>query len=522
MGSGIILLISPQTDELFNSKSLALLMPINAIAGTAIQTDWSGGDGFPGPVTNWNDLFYTDTDIECYLNPSNLIIERTFRQPPLEHIVDALFDTAFDVYSADVDGDGDMDILGAAYLDSDITWWENDDGSGTSWTEHTVDDSFSGAMSVYAANIDGDTNMDVLGAAMHDDDITWWKNTNGLGTSWTEYTIDGDFDGARSVYSADINGDGDMDVLGAAISADDITWWENDDGSGTSWTERTVDVDFDGAVSVFSSDIDGDGDMDILGAASESDDITWWENVDGIGGSWMKHTIEGDFDAAKSVCSADINGDAWMDVLGAAAIANDITWWDLTEYLPEGSLLSSILYIDESPDWQSIDWTCTEPSGTAVAFQVRASISAANMGTWSAILSNPCNLDGILSDGDNYFQYRVILNSTNSFLTSVLHEVTVIWNPVGIEGGSGVELYSLYGACPNPALGHATLVFSLPVDSWAELTVYDLTGRMVYSVSDDYEPGVHEVLLNDLACGMYLIRMKSEEFTATRQFVVIE
>ncbi len=38
---------------------------------------------------------------------------------------------------------------------------------------------------------------------------------------FTEHTIAGDFYGAWSVYAADIDGDGDMDVLGAAYEADD-------------------------------------------------------------------------------------------------------------------------------------------------------------------------------------------------------------------------------------------------------------------------------------------------------------
>ena len=40
---------------------------------------------------------------------------------------------------------------------------------------------------------------------------------------FTEHTIAGDFDGAFSVYVADVDGDGDTDVLGAAFEADDIT-----------------------------------------------------------------------------------------------------------------------------------------------------------------------------------------------------------------------------------------------------------------------------------------------------------
>jgi hypothetical protein len=43
-----------------------------------------------------------------------------------------------------------------------------------------------------------------------------------------EHTITDTFDGAWSVHAVDLDGDGDTDVLGAATLADDLTWWEND------------------------------------------------------------------------------------------------------------------------------------------------------------------------------------------------------------------------------------------------------------------------------------------------------
>jgi len=173
-------------------------------ADSAIQTDWSGGPGVLGPVIDWGNEFHMDTDM-CYSNPSELVLLLI-----LEHTVDEDFGDAVSVYSADVNGDGYMDVLGAARSADDITWWENVGGSGTSWTEHTVDGTFNGAHSVYSADINGDGNLDVLGAAGIADDITWWENVGGSGTSWTEHTVDGDFDWAASVYSADINGDGYM------------------------------------------------------------------------------------------------------------------------------------------------------------------------------------------------------------------------------------------------------------------------------------------------------------------------
>ena len=82
--------------------------------------------------------------------------------------------------------------------------------------------------------------------------------------------------------AADVDGDGDTDVLGAAHWADDVVWWENTAGDGTAWTEHTVDDDLDGPYSIFTADVDGDGDTDVLGAV-DAEGIYWWENVAGDG-----------------------------------------------------------------------------------------------------------------------------------------------------------------------------------------------------------------------------------------------
>jgi len=522
-----------------------LLIPL-VHADSAVQTDWSGGPGVWGPVIEWSDQFYFDTDVEWGSTPGDVALQLVITEQTVdwpfdgaasvysedidgdgdmdvlgaapgadditwwenldglgtswaEHIVDGEFNGANSVYSEDMDNDGDMDVLGAAYYADDITWWENNDGSGTSWTEHTINGNFDLAFSVYSEDVDGDGDMDVLGAAPGADDITWWENLDGSGTSWTEHTIDGDFDSARSVYSEDVDGDGDMDVLGAAPGADDITWWENLDGSGMSWAEHTVDGEFDGAVSVYSEDIDGDGDMDVLGAATgadesttwwenldglgtswaehivdgdlngavsvysadidsdgdmdvlgaayDDDDITWWENNNGSGTSWTKHTIDGNFDQAYSVYSEDINGDGDMDVLGAASTADIITWWDLT---PTGRLESSILDTQIDPDWDYFEWNSQTPPETSVSFQIRASDDHTSMGAWSDTLSIPCLLQGILTDGAQYVQYRVILETSDPDTTPVLFDLTLTWDPMGIEGGDDPAILALLPFSPNP------------------------------------------------------------------------
>jgi hypothetical protein len=238
------------------------------------------------------------------------------------HLIGGNFEGAYSVYAIDLDGDGDVDVLGAAYLADDITWWEND--GSENFTQHTIADNFDGAYSVYAIDLDGDEDIDVLGMAFYAGDITWWENDGNQ--NFTEHTIADNFDGASSVYAIDLDGDEDFDVLGAAFNADDITWWEND--GSENFTQHTIADNFDGANSVYAIDLDGDLDIDVLGSAQAAQDIIWWENDGGSPPNFTEHMIIGNFHLVQSVYAIDLDGDEHIDVLGAAAgIANDIAWW---------------------------------------------------------------------------------------------------------------------------------------------------------------------------------------------------
>lgn len=248
-----------------------------------------------------------------------------------EHTIEDNFAAARYVYATDVDGDGDVDVVGAAAGANDIAWWEND-GSGN-FTGRNIDPLFYGAWSVYATDVDGDTHVDVLGAAYTDDEITWWENDGTPGDGgWVAHVITDTFDGVNSVYATDVDGDTDVDILGAAMVASDITWWEND--GSQNFTAHTIEGDFAGATLVYATDVDGDGDVDVLGAAYSAGDIIWWENepsgnpppADPI--SWTPHTIRDDFTWAECVYTADVDSDGDVDILGASSGLNDITWWE--------------------------------------------------------------------------------------------------------------------------------------------------------------------------------------------------
>ncbi len=163
-----------------------------------------------------------------------------------------------------MDGDGDMDIVSASYNDDTIAWYENNNGDASSWTATDIATNANGAQSVYAADMDGDGDMDIVSASHLDDAIAWYENNNGDASSWTATDIATSADGAFSVFAADMDGDGDMDILSASYLDDTIAWYENNNGDASSWTATDIATSADSAQSVYAADMDGDGDMDIV------------------------------------------------------------------------------------------------------------------------------------------------------------------------------------------------------------------------------------------------------------------
>jgi FG-GAP-like repeat len=83
------------------------------------------------------------------------------------------------VYAADLDGDGDLDVLTASYWDSTIAWYENTGGGGFG-SKQVITNSASHASTVYADDVDSDGDMDVMSASMIDSGPNhWFENAGG-------------------------------------------------------------------------------------------------------------------------------------------------------------------------------------------------------------------------------------------------------------------------------------------------------------------------------------------------------
>ena len=87
----------------------------------------------------------------------------------------------------------------------------------------------------------------------------------------------------QSIHAADVDGDGDIDVLSASFD-DKVAWYENE-GAGASWTAWPITTEAPGAVAVHAAGLDADGDDDVLFSSYSDAEIVRHENVSDGGAS---------------------------------------------------------------------------------------------------------------------------------------------------------------------------------------------------------------------------------------------
>jgi len=135
------------------------------------------------------------------------------------------------VYATDLDGDGDMDLIGSIRRRDGLVWWENEKGTATEWTKHIIDSAYHAEQRIDAEDMDGDGDVDILGAAQRINAVLWWENRKGNATEWARHIVSRDFGDAYYSYAVDMDGDGDLDILSVGEDAKEIAWFESRPGS---------------------------------------------------------------------------------------------------------------------------------------------------------------------------------------------------------------------------------------------------------------------------------------------------
>jgi hypothetical protein len=134
-------------------------------------------------------------------------------------------------YARDLNGDGRLDIIGSAANGSrnGVYWWEQpEDPKSPGWPLHTVvvQDSTNG---LDVADIDKDGDIDIIsGEHLGTKKVAIWENLNSA-SSWVEHVVSKGKESHLGSRVADLDGDGDLDIVSIAwMDFQYLHVWRND------------------------------------------------------------------------------------------------------------------------------------------------------------------------------------------------------------------------------------------------------------------------------------------------------
>lgn len=235
---------------------------------------------------------------------------------------------------ADVDGDGDLDVVYADPPANAIDWLENS-GEGIFGLPRPISLLAAEVTEILAVDLDGDADMDLVVRSNTAPALTTYENL-GSGTFGPRQVVARpatlSFARIRGLAAEDVDGDGDVDLVeGVTYSQGLVTFMAvrlyTNDGTGGFAAAATLfsdpNLEDRGISDLAATDMDGDGDIDVVVSTTVTSIALPRAGVqvlvnDGGSSNWSWVAVEGSLPGTQAVITGDLDDNGAQDILLAA------------------------------------------------------------------------------------------------------------------------------------------------------------------------------------------------------------